>query len=258
MPSPFPGMNPYLEQDDVWNDLHHRLMPQVAATLVAQVRPAYIVRLEEHLFIHELPAEDRRFFGRSDVSVARARPGPAGTVASAGATTQAPAYARVLPAVDVERLSYIEVRDRGSRELITVIELLSPSNKRPGPDREQYVAKRRQLFAGSAHFVEIDLLRGGPRQPLEDLPDCDYYALVSRVEERPRVGVWPIRLRDPLPTVPVPLRAPDADARLDLQQVLHSVYDAAGYGDYIYSGKPQPPLHPQDAAWAHELIGSMT
>ena len=166
----------------------------------------------------------------------------------------APAYAKVPEAVAVERHSYLEIRDREGMALVTVVELLSPSNKRIGPDREQYVAKRRQLFASPTHFVEIDLLRGGPRLPLDDLPHCDYYALVSRAEERARVGVWPIRLRDRLPVVPVPLRAGDADSRLDLQEGLDKVYDGAGYAYYVYRGTPVPPLAPDDAAWAKQFI----
>ena len=119
--------------------------------------------------------------------------------------------------VDVEHLSFVEIRDRQGRDLVTVIELLSPTNKRPGPDREQYLAKRRQLLASGVHLVEIDLLRGHPRLPLDDLPPCDYYVMVSRAEERPQAGLWPLGLRDPLPPIPVPLRAADPDASLDLQ-----------------------------------------
>ena len=66
--------------------------------------------------------------------------------------------------------------------------------------------------------------------------------------------MWPVRLRDPLPVVPVPLRPPDPDAKLDLQKVVHDVYDAAHYGDYVYTGAPQPPLHPEEAAWAREIM----
>lgn len=249
MPSPFPGMNPYLEQADTWQDFHQRFITHAAAVIGAQVRPNYIVKIDEHVYLREPAADERVLIGRGDVTVARPR-----ETSDAGQAlpTKAPAYAR-LP-VDVERQSFIEVRGREDRQLVTVVELLSPANKKPGPDREQYLAKRRQLLASPAHLIEIDLLRGGPRLPLEDLPDCDYYAIVSRAEERPRVGVWPLRLRDPLPVVPVPLRAPDADAKLDLQNLLHDVYDAANYGDYVYAGAPQPPLHPQDAAWAGELI----
>jgi hypothetical protein len=159
-----------------------------------------------------------------------------------------------LPSVDVERQSFLEIRDRASRELVTVLELLSPSNKYVSPDRDQYLAKRSQLLASRAHFVEIDLLRGGPRLPLENLPACDYCVLVSRVEERPSAGLWPIRLREQLPTIPIPLRPPHADVQLDLQEVLHRIYDAAGYEDDIYEGQPQPRLSPEDAAWAQPSV----
>lgn len=253
MPSPFPGMNPYLEQADVWVDFHGRFLPLAAEIITEQVRPAYIVRLEEHVYIHELTAEERIFLGRPDLSVLHS--GLSHATASQ-ATLVAPAYGTIPPATDIERESFLEIRDRKSRELVTAIELLSPSNKKLGPDREQYLAKRRQLLNSGVHFVEIDLLRGWPRLPLDDLPDCDYYALVSRVEMRPKVGIWPIRLRDSLPVIPIPLRAPDPDARLDLQAILHRLYDAAGYADDIYAGQPQPPLHPADAVWANEILSA--
>jgi hypothetical protein len=156
--------------------------------------------------------------------------------------------------VDRERLSFLEIRDRDGWQLVTVIELLSPANKYAGPDREQYLAKRRELLASAVHFVEIDLLRGGPRMPMENLPECDYCVLVSRVETRPEAGVWPIRLREPLPPVRIPLRPPHADAQLDLQPVLHRIYDAAGYEDYIYRGPPHPQLNAEDAAWARQFV----
>jgi hypothetical protein len=258
--SPFPGMNPYLEQEAVWHDFHQSFMPVAREMLTRQVAPAYVVRVEEYLFIHELTANERVLLGRADAAVVEERGGGTDARPDAGspaASVQAPAYARVPPAVDVERHSFLEIRDREGMGLVTVIELLSPSNKRIGPDREQYVAKRRQLFASPTHFVEIDLMRGGPRLPLDDLPHCDYYALVSRAEERPRVGVWPIRLRDRLPVIPIPLRAGDADTRLDLQEALDRVYDGAGYAYYIYRGAPAPPLAPDDAAWAKQLISAV-
>jgi hypothetical protein len=245
-------MNPYLEQEDVWQDFHQSLIPLIREVLSEQVRPGYVVKVEEQLYIHELSAVEREFLGRSDVSLAR-NPST-GVARTAGACLPAPAHARLLSTVDVERHSYLEIRDRNARGLVTVVELLSPSNKRSGPDQEQYVAKRRQICATPTHLVEIDLLRGGPRMPMEDLPDCDYYVLVSRSETRPDVEVWPLRLRDRLPVIPIPLRAPDADAQLDLQQVLHRLYDTAGYEDYIYTGMPRPPLHPDDAIWAQQFI----
>jgi hypothetical protein len=245
-------MNPYLEQDEVWTDFHQRFVPALADAIALKVRPRYIVKLEEHIYVHELSAQGRSLLGRGDVSVAASRPGT--TSGTAAAVLEPPARARLVPATDIERLSYIELRSRESRELITIVELLSPSNKRSGPHREQYLGKRRGILASSTHLVELDLLRAGPRLPLDDLPDCDYYVLVSRAEPRPEVDLWPLRLRDPLPTVPIPLRTPDADTRIDLKAVLDRVYDSAGYEDYIYEGRPQPPLHPQDAEWARPFV----
>jgi hypothetical protein len=154
----------------------------------------------------------------------------------------------------IERILYREIRDRQGRERVTVVTLLSPSHKRPGPDRDQYEVRRRELLGSRAHLVEIDLLRGGPPMPAEDRPDCDYAVMVSRAEERPRAAFWPIGLRDRLPVIPVPLRAPDPDARLDLQEILDHVYDAGGYAYYVYDGAPEPPLRPDDDAWARQLI----
>ena len=140
------------------------------------------------------------------------------------------------------------------RQVVTVLELLSPTNKRPGENRNQYVAKRRSIRKSTAHFVEIDLLRGGPRMPMKDLPDCAYCVLVSRYEERPKAGTWPLQLSDPLPRIPIPLRAPDPDVCIDLQQILHGVYDAAAFQRYIYNGSPDPPLPPEDAEWAKPFV----
>src|SRR4051794_12007539 len=162
MPSPFPGMNPFLEQDDVWHDFHERFLPALAERLMPQVVPNYIVKLDEHVYVHELPEQSRRLAGVADVSV-----GLLPTRGADGLATgilEAPALVR-LPVQDIERINFLEVRDRHSRELITVVELLSPSNKRAGADREQYLAKRERLLSSQAHLVEIDLLRCGRPMP---------------------------------------------------------------------------------------------
>ena len=247
MPSPFPGMNPYLEQPDAWHDFHERFCPAAAEAISIQVRPKYIVKLDEHIYLHELSGEERRFIGRADFAISAA---PGGTEAAVpGTSLAAMAYGSLALAVDEERLSFIEIQDRLTREVVTVVELLSPSNKDSGADRSQYLGKRDRVIESAAHFVEIDLLRG-TRLPIKDLPECDYYVMVSRTEIRPKVELWPFRLRDPLPSIPIPLRGSDPDAVLDLKAVLDRVYDAAGYEDYIYSGWPVPPLSPEDQRWA--------
>jgi hypothetical protein len=161
-----------------------------------------------------------------------------------------------LPLVERIGLSYVEIRDRRSRRLVTVVELLSPSNKRAGSDREQYEYKRAEILASQTHLVEIDLLRGGDRMPFEEPVECAYCVMVSRYRDRPRAGLWTMGLRDPLPRVPVPLLDNDPDAELDLQMLLHRLYDTGGYADFIYDSEPDPPLSPEDAAWARGLIGA--
>src|SRR5262249_18994276 len=144
---------------------------------------------------------------------------------AAGVATLAPPAQVAIPQVDFEGLSFLEIHDKRDRRLVTVVELLSPANKYSGSDREQYLGKRGGLLKSWTHFVEIDLLRGGPRMPFADpLPPCDYYAMVSRMDRRPQAGLWPISLREPLPKIPIPVREPDPDAVLDLQAALHHVY----------------------------------
>jgi len=205
MPSPFPGMNPYLEQDTVWHDFHESFMPTVREVLLVQVRPRYLIKIDEHIYIHELPEDTRRFAGRGDIAVTENRPEGVSTPGTAVVT--APAQVQ-LPNVDVERVSFLEIRDRESGKVVTVVELLSPSNKNPGADRAQYLAKRAQLLGSAVHLVEIDLLRGGPRMPMQPPPVCDYCVLVSRHEQRPWAGLWPIGLRERLPEIPIPLQMP--------------------------------------------------
>jgi len=253
MPSPFPGMDPYLEQFSAWHDFHEQFCLDCRTLLVPQLGERYFAKLDEHVYVHEVEPEDRRLLGRSDVSVAKDAPGQQheGTAAT---TISAPFVGHVTLQVDVERESSIEIRDRDSLRLVTVIELLSPAKKRPGGDREQYLAKRRQILNSEVHFIEIDLLRGWSRMPIDELPDCDYCVMVSRSEDRPAVGLWPLRLRDELPTIPVPLSQPDDDVQLDLGRAFRTAYESAGYARFIYQGAPDPPLSADDAAWADDLL----
>ena len=253
MPSPFPGMNPYFEQADHWQDFHTEFLTVLRGHLEAQIGPDYIIQLEKHVYIHELPPEPRRLLGRPDLSLIRSGASAAGR-ANLG-VLEAPAEVQ-LPAQDfeVERVPFLEIRDRRGRELVTVIELLSPSNKRPGDDRQQYLAKRREVIRSTAHLVEIDLLRGWEPMPAEDRPEGDYSVLVSRAERRPAAEFWPIKLRDRLPAIPIPLRPTDPDRRVDLQEVIHRAYDEAGYRKFIYDGPPEPPLTAEDAEWAAQFL----
>src|SRR5438552_1187201 len=121
MPSPFPGMNPYIERAAVWRDFHGNFLPRVQEILTAQVVPRYIVRIDEHMYIHALPSDERQFIGRGDI-VVPALPERAAATVAASPVLEAPAEVR-LPEFDSEGLSFLEIRDRESNELVTVVEL---------------------------------------------------------------------------------------------------------------------------------------
>ena len=258
MPSPFPGMNPYLEQPSVWEDFHMAFATEIRESLATQVRPSFFVKLEESVFIHEPSSNERRkLLGKPDISLFETSPSHGPLVATSDpALNHVKSIMATLPEIDIERHAVIEIRDRQDRQLVTMIEVLSPSNKRYGPDREQYLMKRSTMMFSTASIVEIDLLRGGPRLPLNDLPPSDYCVTVFRKSNAPKVEAWPIGLRDPLPIIPIPLKGEFPDAKLDLGAIIHRVYDAAGYEDYLYESSPEPLLEGPDLEWAQTFIRS--
>lgn len=252
MPSPFPGMNPYLEDPKSWPSFHTRFNAACDRALAGQLAPDYFAQLEEHVYLYEMPEE--RWIGgrRPDIAIF-----PLGSASgfTGGATTIAPQEVRTPAYVDQVKLSYIAIYDRSGKSVVTVIELLSPSNKKPGVDRESYIGKRRELLASTTNLVEIDLHRSWSRMPWDGSPVCDYSVAVSRHWQSPRVGYWPVGLLDRLPLIPIPLKEGDREVSLDLQAVLDQVYDDAGYGNYLYATSvPNPPLTAEQAVWAEALI----
>ena len=173
MSSPFPGMNPFLEHSDVWSTFHLLMIGAMAQRLSAQVRPDYLVHAEAHLWIHVRVDDDedrgssRRLIGRSAAYISKIGASTKGGLVSSEVerAVLTPATRILIPMVDIERQRYLEIRDKRSRELVTVVELLSPVNKKSGPDRTQYLTKRSEILASPAHFVEIDLLRCGRAMP---------------------------------------------------------------------------------------------
>jgi hypothetical protein len=151
----------------------------------------------------------------------------------------------------------VYIRQRETARLVAVIELLSPVNKRRGKGREEYLEKRRTFLASPVHVIEIDLLRRYPRMPFDDpLPPAHYMVMVCKAGERPRSSVWPISVRQPLPTIPIPLLPPDPPVPLELGQALRTAYERARYDLRVdYHQPPIPPLSSADAAWAAALIG---
>lgn len=256
MPSPFPGMNPFLEKPHLWPDFHSGLMKHFQAQLNDQLLPDFFCGVEQHLYVEEMDTDANGVhIGVADVSLHETRPvsrQPVGVL-----TLVSPARG-VVPVPEVDRLYYLTIRDREGHEIVTVIEVLSPANKKSGKTRDQFLAKRETVLTGSAHYVEIDLLRGGARPPIDGLPDCQYYAMVSPVDSRPDVALWPIQLPDPLPELPIPVTQSREPARLAMLAALNQAYDGGGYAYRIYNSPPVPPLSPDEAAWAAQFVAAGT
>ena len=231
MPSPFPGMNPYLEDADDWEDFHLRFIAHAADALSPQTNEHYRIKAETRLILHELSADERTPFAATETGIAIA-----------------------LPAVETVKERFLQIIDRRSRKVVTVIEVLSPTNKRPGPDRDAYLAKRNTLTRTGVNLVELDLRRGGRRPAPPEIPPCDYAFLVARAADRTIAEVWTVGLREPLPRLPIPLSEPDADLVLDVKAVLEHTYDQACYANDAYQYPLDPPLAAADAVWAAELL----
>lgn len=161
-----------------------------------------------------------------------------------------------VPMLEEVREGYLEVREVGTGEVVTVIELLSPKNKRAGKGRNAYESKRQQILSSSTHLVEIDLLRRGqPMRILGNDIQATYRILVSRSNLRPQAELYPFELPEPIPTFPLPLRQGDTEPSVDLQALLHGVYDRAGFDLAIdYTSEPVPPLSFVDAVWAKSYL----
>ena len=247
MPSPFPGMDPYLE-GALWTTLHHSLGTEIVRQLAPRLRPRYVALPVERFVIDIVSGVSVTTASiYPDVGVTEAQPQAQG---HAGATTvSAPLRLATSMPEAVPHVS-IEIRETRQRQLVTAIEILSPTNKR-GEGRREYVTKRQRLLLSAVHLIEIDLLRLGERVPMQQpLPNAAYFVLLSRAEERPLMDVWPLAFADALPTVPVPLLPGDADVLLDLQAAFMAAYDLVGYDLIIdYTQPPDVPFADRAAAW---------
>lgn len=258
MPSPFPGMDPYLEHRFIWPSLHHRLITAIADELSVQLSDGYYVDIEQRVYISE--PEEPDSFRIPDVSVLSVSTNGDASDASEVSATEGAGDAAVavrVPLPEEVRESYLEVREAGSNYLITAIEVLSPTNKRPGKGRQLYEEKRMELLGTWTNLVEIDLLRAGePMRIIGDRVHGDYRILVAR-GGKSRAMLYPFGVRQPFPEFPVPLRRDEAEPLVDIGRLLPDLYDRARYYMRVnYAEDPMPPLSDADAEWADELLRS--
>jgi hypothetical protein len=259
MPSPFPGMDPYLEQH--WRDVHHALTTYARNQIQAQLPGDLRARLEERVFVESAEVIVRNLY--PDIRVVERGRGKAPAAPSDVGIAVAEPLILQLPDDPVTE-GHVEIIDFSSgKRVVTVIEVLSLSNKLPGPGRDLYLQKREELRDGRVSLVEIDLLRTGGRSLTvapELLPPAfrTPYQVCVRYGWRPlEMRVYRVPLQERLPTFRIPLRESDAEVLLDLQTLIEACYRDGGYDDDIdYRAEPTPPLDPAEAAWADELLRS--
>jgi hypothetical protein len=253
-------MDPYLEGPK-WMSVHSALTVEIARQLSRHLPPRYVALPNERMVVTTVESDDVSITRGSifpDTSIVDSGAHEAGSAESGATITADATHVLMVETLMPESIPHvtIEIRDSADDKLVTAIEVLSPTNK--GSDgRDEYLTKRRRVLLSTAHLVEIDLLRNGMRVPTRPaLPSFPYFVLVGRADKRPRTEVRPIRLADPLPTVPIPLLAGDADVPLDLQQAITSVYDTFHYARMInYRRPPTLPLRPASlASWAEKHL----
>jgi hypothetical protein len=252
MNSPFPGMDPFLEQPAFWSDFHFTFINYWREAIADALPPEYEATLGERVYLVEHDP-DMRKLGFPDVAVTHddlSSPTPPSS--SSGTATLEPVTIPLI-ILDGPRETYIEIVHQPEQSLVATLELLSPANKAQ-PGRTEYLAKRHALIYQKVHLVELDLLLGG-RRVQEPLPLADYYYLVSHGDRRPDCNVYRWTLREPLPTLPVPLRAPDPDIFVDLGAVFATAYSRARFFRRINYQAPIPTVvNKRDQAWVEGVL----
>ena len=251
--NPFPGMNPYLEQSRFWPGLHNDLIVQIRTRIGPQLPPQYRLEINERYELDVTwPVDDvasRDIIPDLSVTTERANR-DAGVVAepSGGVLVATPAPVRV---------AYLEVRRAPDDQVVTVVEILSPSNKVAGTGRSDYIRKREDILASQVNLVEIDLLRGGEPMPLmTPAPPCHYRILVSRERWRPTASLFPFMVSDAIPRFPLPLLPGDAEVEADIGPLLDAIHHTARYNLAIDYDRepPMPALDAQHAEWISERL----
>ena len=249
MKSPFPGMDPYIEACGLWEGFHGHLIEDIYRSLARQLPRGYTIDTAERTYIVMLETEGKEeSLRKPDVAITEAsRKKPRRQKGGAG-VVEAPAEAgsvsmRAFVAEEVKE-RFIEIHAQGEeRILVTCIEILSPTNKRPrSQGRKKYLRKREAMLLGQANFIEIDLLRGGSKPPMLDpWPECPYTLLVCREVDAPRCRVWKAHFQERLPIIPVPLSYQDSDLPLDLQPLIDGIYELGRYDERINYRRPLRP-----------------
>lgn len=248
-------MNPYLERPDLWPEVHYGLISGLMRTLNPILTPKYRAAVDKRVYL------DALLVGIPDTAVLQQRLGgnsPRTATTISTTVVRQPVLSQPervgVPMLEEVTEYFLEIRAIATRKVITVIEILSPKNKRLGEGRSRYLKKRQTLLNSQTHLVEIDLLRTGDSMPVQGGRQASYQILVSRADERPAAERYPFDLREPIPIFALPLTIADQEPAIDLAAVLERAYEEAALDLAIdYSQPPEPPVSAVDGAWLATL-----
>ena len=268
--NPFPGMNPYLEHGDIWPDFHDDLAAQLRGVLGPQLPDRYRIALQRRVEVAEPFGDPPGLALMIPDALVTSEPGGSGPASGRSATAVMEATAAVAAPPDVAsavrvrmpreiRVTWLRVERAPNREVVTIIEILSPTNKAPGEGRRRYIRKREAVIASGVNLVEIDLLRRGEPMPLETaLPASDYRILVCRALERPEALLYPFGVKQAIPRFELPLLPEDAGPEVDLGVIIDGMHHTARYG--LVAGYENPPPEPEYAPevqqWVAERVAA--
>lgn len=249
-PSPFPGVDPFVEAQHDWPDFHHTFLTYWRESLSDVLPDDYEARLDERVNLVDSETDSIQPI-QPDIALVHSKPGR--TTGHAGAVLLEP---QIIPTIihDFERQGFIKILHRADRSLVTVLELLSPTNK-IGGGRDEYLFRRSVILQQDVHLVELDLLTRGERVPMkEPLPSAHYFAIVSRHDRRPDCDVYSWRIPEPLPAIRIPLRAPDPDLLVDLAPIYRTTFERGRYALSIHYAAPlRVSLDSESREWAQSL-----
>ncbi|NET58219.1 MAG: DUF4058 family protein [Symploca sp. SIO2E6] len=255
MPSPFPGMNPYLEHPQFFSEVHHRLITALADAIEPNLSLKYRVAIEKRTYLSD--PEESVEVGIPDVAV---------TFQKSTLTSQAPSTATLpaqeeavtvtIPVPQEIREGYLEIREEATGYVVTTIEVLSPTNKRSKMGRQAYLRKRQEVLSTPTHLVEIDLLRGSKPMPISsEISQTDYRILIAFGNRRPLAQLYGFSIRQTIPQFLLPLLPNDTEPIVDVQSLLVGIYQRARYDMAVdYSTEPVPRLKEEDRIWADQLL----
>ncbi len=253
-------MDPWLERSHHWPNFHSRLINEIDRSLSSQLGPRYFVSIEERVYVLQ-GGELDDFLMIADVQLAELvhRDSASGQRAEAehkhGDTVVAEPFVTVTQLETEIHETRLVIEELPERTAVTVIEVLSPANKHPGPGFDSYARKRKATMNSNVNLVEVDLLRG--RNPF--LPrgrrHWHYSIHVSRAKDRPDGTIWPIKMQQKLPVFQVPLAGDDAEVAVDLQTAFTDAFNRGQFNRVLdYARDPAVPLEPNDAVWADRLL----